>query len=94
MTDIEEPYVVIASGDIIRTYDVSEPEEPKRISEIDGHWHEVTDLRLWNRKFSGDDGKVRMELVVLSVSLDGTIRRWKLIGININIPLSFITDFP
>jgi hypothetical protein len=51
------------------------------MSEIDAHWHEVTALRLWLRKWKGKDGLIRVEPWVVSASLDGTIRKWKLSGI-------------
>ncbi len=82
VTPLGEPYLLTGSGDVIRVYDVSSPEEPELIAEIDAHWHDVTALRLWIRKsqVEGEPGKVRVEPWIVSASLDGTLRRWKLDG--------------
>ncbi|KAH9484171.1 putative WD repeat-containing protein [Psilocybe cubensis] len=78
LTDLGEPYLITAAGDVLRTYDVSELDEPDLISEIDAHWHDITAVKLWMRKTIGEDGKTRIEPWILSTSLDKTIRRWKL----------------
>ncbi|KAJ8517326.1 hypothetical protein ONZ45_g5496 [Pleurotus djamor] len=78
ITDLGEPYILTGSGDVIRVYDISSPEEPELINEMDAHWHDVTALRLWMRRFTGDDQKERIEPWVISASLDGTIRKWQL----------------
>ncbi|TFK86376.1 WD40 repeat-like protein [Polyporus arcularius HHB13444] len=80
VTPLGEPYLLTGSGDVIRVYDVSSPEEPELIAEIDAHWHDVTALRLWIRKsqVEGEPGKVRVEPWIVSASLDGTLRRWRL----------------
>ncbi|KAI0721628.1 WD40 repeat-like protein [Cerioporus squamosus] len=82
VTPLAEPYLLTGSGDMIRVYDVSSPEEPELIAEIDAHWHDVTALRLWIRKsqVEGEPGKVRVEPWIVSASLDGTLRRWRLEG--------------
>ncbi|KAL1947691.1 hypothetical protein VTO73DRAFT_13415 [Trametes versicolor] len=80
LTPLAEPYLLTGAGDVIRAYDVSAPDEPELLAETDGHWHDVTALRLWMRrsKVEGEPGKVRVEPWVVSASLDGTIRRWRL----------------
>lgn len=78
MTDLAEPYVITGAGDVIRIYDVSSPDEPELLGEVDAHWHDVTALRLWVRKSFGADGQTRVEPWVISASLDGTIRKWRL----------------
>lgn len=50
------------------------------MSEADAHWHDVTALRLWVRKTKGEDGRMRVEPWIVSTSLDGTVRRWRLAG--------------
>lgn len=80
VTDLAEPYVITGSGDIIRIYDVSSPEEPELLGEVDAHWHDVTALRLWVRRSVGDNGQTRVEPWIISASLDGTIRKWRLSG--------------
>ncbi|KAG8961461.1 hypothetical protein FRC03_005350 [Tulasnella sp. 419] len=84
--------LITASGDILRTYDVSEmiltddeddsPDEPARpkreagtpkaylLSEVDAHYFPISALALWS--------KARREYYIVSASLDGTLRRWKL----------------
>lgn len=61
---------------------MSTPQEPDLVNEVDAHWHDVTALRLWMRKTAveGQAGKVRVEPWVISTSLDGTIRKWNLLG--------------
>ncbi|KAJ7093192.1 WD40-repeat-containing domain protein [Mycena epipterygia] len=78
VTDLAEPYLITGAGDVIRVYDVSSLEEPELINEVDAHWHDVTALHLWGRQTVGADGKTRVEPWVVSTSLDGTIRKWKL----------------
>lgn len=77
VTDLAEPYIVTGAGDIIRIYDISDPKEAELISEIDAHWHDVTGLRLWMRKFPGLNGKMMVEPWIISASLDSTIRKWR-----------------
>lgn len=82
ITPLAEPYILTGSGDIIRAYDISSPDEPELLGETDGHWHDVTALRLWMRKSAveGESGKYKIEPWVVSTSLDGTLRKWKLLG--------------
>lgn len=80
LTDLGEPYVLTGAGDKIRVYDVSSPDEPELLREIDSHWHDVTALRLWLRKSQTADGSTTAEPWIVSTSLDGTIRRWRLLG--------------
>ena len=71
------PYLLCATGDVFRVYDISSLDEPGFIREVDGHWHDVTSLRLWLRTRSDGKGK---EVWVVSGGLDRTLRRWKLSG--------------
>ncbi|KAH9946236.1 WD40 repeat-like protein [Epithele typhae] len=77
---LAEPYLLTGAGDIIYAYDVSSPDLPELLGQTDGHWHDVTALRLWVRKteVEGEPGKTRVEPWVVSASLDGTLKRWKL----------------
>ncbi|KAF9452868.1 WD40 repeat-like protein [Macrolepiota fuliginosa MF-IS2] len=79
LTDVGEPYLITGSEDIIRVYDISTFDEPELIREVDAHWHDVLALQLWIRKSLGSDGLTRVEPWVISTSLDGTIRKWRLI---------------
>jgi len=69
------PYLLAGSGDCIRTYDASSVDEVEFIREVEGHWHDVTHLRIWIQQSA--DGTKR-DVWVVSGSLDGTLRRWKL----------------
>ena len=82
ITPLAEPYLLTASGDFIRAYDISSPNEPELLGELDGHWHDVTALRLWMRKsqIEGEAGKIKVEPWIVSASLDGTLRKWRLLG--------------
>ncbi|TDL27266.1 WD40 repeat-like protein [Rickenella mellea] len=75
LTEFPEPYLITAAGELIRLYDISSPEEPELLFEVDAHWHDVTCLRLWMRNVANSDGK---EPWIVSASLDGTIRKWRL----------------
>ena len=73
---LDETYLLTASGDIIRSWDTSDLDDKvEQRNEVDGHWHEVTLLRAW---ITSPDP------YILSASLDGTIRRWKVKGIGCN----------
>lgn len=84
LSPLAEPYLLTGSGEVIRVYDISSPDEPELLSEVDSHWHDVTALRLWMRKseLTDEDGKKRaaIEPWIVSASLDGTIRKWRLQG--------------
>lgn len=80
LSDLAEPYLITGAGDIIRIYDISSLEEPDLIGEVDGHWHDVTALRLWMRKSESAQGRAQVEPWIISASLDGTIRKWRLQG--------------
>ena len=70
--ELDETYLFTASGDIIRSWDTSDLEDRvEQRNEIDGHWHDVTLLKVWSTP---------SDLYILSASLDGTIRRWKVKG--------------
>lgn len=80
LTPLAEPYLLTGAGDIIRVYDISTPEEPELLGEVDAHWHDVIALRLWMRTtpVQGAKGQYRVEPWIVSTSLDGTIRKWRL----------------
>ncbi|KAF9013557.1 WD40 repeat-like protein [Hymenopellis radicata] len=78
LTDLAEPYLITGADDSIRSYDISSLQEPDLLGVVDAHWHDVTELRLWMRTTSGDDGQIRVEPWVISASLDGTLRKWRL----------------
>lgn len=71
------PYLLAGSGDCIRVYDISSLDEVEFIREVEGHWHDVTHLRTWVQE--SVDG-ARRDVWVVSGSLDGTLRKWKLSG--------------
>jgi hypothetical protein len=71
-----EPYVLTGAGDAIRAYDVADADAPVLLADTDAHAHDVTALRLWARDVRGAP-----EAWVVSASLDGTLRRWKLAGV-------------
>jgi len=80
LTYLAEPYLLTGAGDVIRVYDVSTIEEPELIREVDAHWHDVTALHLWMRttRVEGAEGQLKVEPWIVSASLDGTIRKWRL----------------
>lgn len=72
-----ESYVLSGAGDAIRTYDFSSLEEPEFLSEFDAHANDVTSLAYWHRSVPG---KRQPEAWIVSASMDGTVRRWRLAG--------------
>nr|ANC28034.1 WD-repeat protein [Polyporus umbellatus] len=77
----EETHLLLTgSGDAIRLYDLSTPEEPEFLAETDAHSRDVTALRYWSRPLEPAKGPPRSlwESWIVSTSLDGTLRRWKL----------------
>ncbi len=93
LTDLAEPYLITGADDTIRSYDISSLQEPDLLGVVDAHWHDVTELRLWMRTTSGNDGQIRVEPWVISASLDGTLRKWRLAGkrsLSGSIPLIFL----
>lgn len=82
LSPIGEPLLLTTHDDVICLYDISDPYSPELLSTTDAHWFDVTALRFWARKveMKGKDGKSTMgiEPWIVSVSLDQTIRKWKL----------------
>ncbi|KAF8905995.1 WD40-repeat-containing domain protein [Gymnopilus junonius] len=70
--DLGEPYLITAAGDILRTYDVSELDQPELLTEIDAHSHDITVIKLWKRKTTKEDGKTYIEPWIVTTSLDQT----------------------
>ncbi|KAH9001487.1 WD40 repeat-like protein [Lactarius akahatsu] len=77
------PYLIAGSGDSIRVYDVFSLDEVELIKEVEGHWHDVTHLRIWLQEST--DG-TRKDLWIISGSLDSTLRKWKLSGLVVPTP--------
>lgn len=77
LTALGEPYLLTGAGDVVRAFDASELVDGRAggrveaLGSVDGHWHDVTALQLWVR--AGEPW-------VVSASLDGTIRKWRLAG--------------
>jgi len=65
------------SGDLLTAWDVSafgeRDGETEALSKVDAHWHDITGVELWTRTVGG-----RKEPWIVTASLDGTLRRWKL----------------
>lgn len=78
LTDLAEPYLITAAGDVLKTYDLSTFDEPELLGEMDAHAHDITAIRLWVREQSNDAGQRYSEPWIVTTSLDRTIRRWKL----------------
>jgi WD40 repeat protein len=80
LTELAESYIITGSGDKIRAYDISNVEEPELLGEIEAHAHDVTSLNYWIRAAVADAGKRGCKIWIVSGSLDGTLRKWKLSG--------------
>lgn len=77
LTLVDMPLLVVGSGEDIVSYDVSDLERPERKGVVEGHWHDITALRFWVKKSNTSSG---FEPIVISSSLDGTVRKWTLKG--------------
>jgi hypothetical protein len=77
LTLVNEPILAVGSGDAISSFDVSSIDEPEAKGFVDGHWHDITALRLWVKRAKSPSG---FEPMVISAGLDGTARRWTLKG--------------
>lgn len=79
LTPIERPILLTGSGDVFTAWDVSAFGEPDGgvdvLSKIDAHSHDITGIGSWIRSVDG-----RKEAWIVTASLDGTIRRWRLEG--------------
>jgi len=87
-----EPFVLTGAGDTIYVYRFDSEvdgdgsgDAPLLVASVDAHWHDVTALAPWTKTFKGADGRRRAESWVVSASLDGTLRRWRLLDL-INRP--------
>ncbi|KAI6117190.1 hypothetical protein EV401DRAFT_1610752 [Pisolithus croceorrhizus] len=74
----QKSYVATAYEDVIRPYVFSTVFEPEVVGEIDAHWHDVTAVRLWPRAIRDAAGRMKVKPFIVSVSLDGTVRKWQL----------------
>ncbi len=89
LTHFDVTYLVTGAGEVLSTYDISTIEErdgkAERLSVIDVHSHDITALGWWVRDVDvslkeGQPSVIRREPWIVSGSLDGTLRRWKLAG--------------
>ena len=83
LSHIDVPYLVTGAGEVLSTYDISTIDERDGKAELlnitDVHSHDITALGWWIRDV--DNSKViRREPWIVSGSLDGTLRRWRLAG--------------
>ncbi|KZS99178.1 WD40 repeat-like protein [Sistotremastrum niveocremeum HHB9708] len=76
LTPLNEPLVVVGSADTIVSFDISSPEDPEQLRELDVHAHDVVGLGFWVKKVESKTGAVALEPWIISASLDGTVRRW------------------
>lgn len=79
LSDLAEPFLITGSGDVLKVFDLTTVGEPEFVGEIDAHWHDIIAIRLWKKLTTASDNTTRVEPWILSISLDGTIRKWKLI---------------
>lgn len=79
VTSLERSILLSGSGDLLTAWDVSafgeRDGETEVISEVDAHWHDITGIGLWIRTTDG-----QKEAWIVTASLDGTLRKWKLSG--------------
>jgi len=75
LTLVNDPILVVGSGEDISSFDVSTIDEPELKGFVDCHWHDITSLRLWVKRADTPSG---FEPMIVSASLDGTVRRWTL----------------
>jgi len=86
LTDLDVTYLVTGAGEVLCTYDISTIDERDGKAELlsitDVHSHDITALGLWMRDVEvskeGRPSLTRREPWIVSGSLDGTLRRWRL----------------
>lgn len=83
LTHLDVTYLVTGAGEVLNTYDISTIDErggkAELLSITDVHSHDITALGWWVRDV--EVSKVtRREPWIVSGSLDGTLRRWRLAG--------------
>ncbi|KAF9472775.1 WD40 repeat-like protein [Pholiota conissans] len=78
LTTLGEPYLLTAAGDVLRTFEVSELDDPQLLSLLDAHAHDITAIRLWIRQTVDENGQKLIEPWIVTTSLDKTLRKWKL----------------
>ncbi|KIM32511.1 hypothetical protein M408DRAFT_327055 [Serendipita vermifera MAFF 305830] len=80
----EATHLVTGSGEDIKIFDISAlalgEGSADLLGTMDAHSHDVTGLAIWRRQPTGETntGSGQTETWVVSGSLDGTIRKWKL----------------
>lgn len=89
LTPVNEPLLVVGAGEDLVSFDTSEIDEPDHKATIEAHWHDVSALRLWVKRANTSSG---FEPIVVSASLDGTVRKWTLKGTSLH-HLSFIRGY-
>lgn len=80
----DKPYLITAAGEAIYTYDAEEfsqgEGEATLLGVLDVHSHDVTALGVWFKKPDDIQNSAGLETRIVSGSLDGTLRQWKLGG--------------
>jgi hypothetical protein len=90
LTNLDMAYLVTGAGEVLSTYDISTIDErdgkAELLSVTDIHSHDITTLGWWVRDTEvsreGQPSVVRREPWIVSGSLDGTLRRWRLAGMS------------
>lgn len=83
----ELSYLVTGNGENISAFDISSlalgEGQADTLGMTDAHAHDVTSLAVWKRPLDSDTNVAsgRTETWIVSGSLDGTIRKWKLTGL-------------
>ena len=88
LTHLDVTYLVTGAGEVLSTYDISTIDERDGKAELlsitDVHSHDITALGWWVRDVEvskeGQPSHIRREPWIVSGSLDGTLRRWRLAG--------------
>lgn len=83
LSHLDVPYLITGAGEVLSTYDISTIDErdgkPELLSITDAHWHDITALGWWIKDVEVSK-VIRREPWIVSGSLDGTLRRWRLAG--------------
>ena len=83
LSHLDVPYLVTGAGEVLSTYDISTIDERDGKAELlnitDVHSHDITALGWWVRDVDVSKA-IRREPWIVSGSLDGTLRRWRLAG--------------
>ena len=84
LTPIGENVLIAGSRDVLLSFEISHDGKVDRMGEVVAHWHDLTGIQPWIKKLKDAKGRLVLTPMIVSASLDGTVRRWDLHGTNLH----------